>query len=123
MGTPNYQGTNQPPADRGGSWLGSVGSYFGGVPPMYASAPTKATEASKTVQVVAKETSAQPCASAFEPAWPIDPAAIAAGQIAIVIPRTLMSAIDPEALAAGQIAIVVPRNLACAESAQVLITE
>ncbi len=125
MGTPIYQGANQPPAERGGSWLGSVGSYFGGVPPTYAPSPMKATEASTTIKVVAKETSAQPvCACAFEPTLgPIDPAAIAAGQIAIVIPRTLMSAIDPEALAAGQIAIVVPRNLTCAESAQVVITE
>lgn len=125
MTTPIYQGANQPPADRGGSWLGSVGAFFGGVPPIYAMAPVKAAGAGAIVQVVAKEATAQPmCACAFEPsACPIDPAAIAAGQIAIVIPRALTSAIDPEALAAGQIAIVVPRNLTCAVPEQVVFAE
>ena len=119
MATPFYQGPNQPPADRGGGLLGSFGSFFGGSLPKYAAPlPAKVTEATTAVQVTAKETSAElPRACLVDPcAFPFDPAAFAAGQIAIVIPRSLISAIDPAALAAGQIAIVVPRNLACPES-------
>ena len=113
--TPAYQGTNQPPADNGGGWLGRVGSFFGASTPMYASAPAlKAPDLVTSTSANAVAT-ATPCTYAFDPSCPIDPAAIAAGQIAIVIPRSLVSAIDPAALAAGQIAIVVPRNLGCGE--------
>lgn len=127
MTTPAYQGANQPPADRGGSWLGSFGSFFGGAAPQYAAPPMKAmeptavpakvTETTTAVQVTAKETSAEcPRLCYFDPGMlPIDPAVLAAGQIVIVIPRNLISGIDPAALAAGQIAIVVPRNLAGAD--------
>jgi hypothetical protein len=120
MATPAYQGANQPPADRGGSWLGSFGSFFGGSAPQYA-APNaaKVTETTTAVQVTAKETTAEPPrVCLFDPsAFPIDPAVFAAGQIVIVIPRSLVSAIDPAALAAGQIAIVVPRGLGCVDQA------
>lgn len=113
--TPAYQGTNQPPADNGGSWLGRIGTFFGGAAPVYASAPVaKAPTPAPTVAAVASTnpSTVMPCPWLFDPPCPIDPAAIAAGQIAIVIPRGLVSAIDPAALAAGQIAIVVPRTLA-----------
>jgi hypothetical protein len=116
MTTPAYQGANQPPADKGGSLLGRVGSFFGATTPMYASAPVKAPDPVVTVQKDAS--TATPCTYSFDPSCPIDPAAIAAGQIAIVIPRSLVSAIDPAALAAGQIAIVVPRNLGCTDPDQ-----
>jgi hypothetical protein len=114
MTTPAYQGANQPPADSGGNLLGRVGSFFGATTPMYASAPAvKTPDPAATAQKDASTVT--PCTYSFDPSCPIDPAAIAAGQIAIVIPRGLVSAIDPAALAAGQIAIVVPRNLGCGD--------
>jgi hypothetical protein len=93
MATPTYQGLGQPVADNGGwrSRLGSVfgggatpvyagvgqpmsssGGYLGGGTPGYASAPA----ASPTVPD-------DPCVTTC----PIDPAELAAGKIAIVIPR------------------------------------
>lgn len=112
--TPAYQGANQPPADSGGNLLGRVGTFFGTVTPMYASAPVMKAPDPMVVQKDAS--TATPCAYSFDPPYPIDPAAIAAGQIAIVIPRSLISAIDPAALADGKIAIVVPRNLGCGDA-------
>ena len=93
MATPTYFGTGQPTADSGSSWLGRLGSFFGtgGMPqylgngqpssgggslgntPAYLPAPEPAPVTS---------TATDACESC-----PIDPGAIAAGQIAIVIPR------------------------------------
>lgn len=104
MATPAYQGANQPPADNGGSLFGRLGSFFGGgsTPtyaglgqpsssvgalggaPVYTPAPTpvKDAQATQAVKTVA------PRACPLDPVCcPIDPAALAAGQIAIVIPR------------------------------------
>ena len=122
MATPADQGANQPPADRGGNWLGSFGTFFGGSAPQYAAPPSaKVAETTTAVQVTAKETSAEPPRSCLVGPFtlPIDPAVFSAGQVVLVIPRSLLSAIDPEALAAGQVAVVVPRSLGCTEQADV----
>ena len=103
MSTPSYLGLNQPPVNAGG-WLGRLGSYFGsngtppyaaagqpatanagvaGATPIYAPAPSESSEASASNVVCAcmrtQHAEATDC--------PIDPQALAAGQIAIVIPR------------------------------------
>ena len=96
MATPRYLGSGQPLADNGGGLLGRLGSLLGGVTPQYlgegqptssrgilgtgtpAYMPAPAAEA-KPEQ---SDESRIACASC-----PIDPAALAAGCIAIVIPR------------------------------------
>jgi len=74
-GTPAYAGNGQPSARIAGSLLGGM---FGGNVPPYASAscPTP----SHPTNSCAHEVSQTSC--------PIDPEALAAGQIAIVIPRS-----------------------------------
>ena len=101
MATPSFRGAGQPAADNGGSWFGRVGSLFGGgitpayagdgqpssrgagmlgtATPAYAPAPVR-----PTAQDVGPEETMDACASM---SCPIDPEALAAGQIAIVIPR------------------------------------
>ena len=106
MSTPSYLGAGQPIAKSGGL-LGRLGSYFGGggtpayagdaqaspanrggllasSTPAYAAAPVRAPIA----EVQAQEMAA-PCEVEERPAvmCPIDPEALAAGQIAIVVPR------------------------------------
>ncbi|HLL25831.1 MAG TPA: hypothetical protein VK427_27020, partial [Kofleriaceae bacterium] len=93
MTTPVYQGPNQPPAERRASWLDSLGMLFGGSPVQYAAPPKASDSAKDRCADPARACVVDPCT------FPIDPAALAAGQIAIVIPRSLISAIDPAALA------------------------
>ncbi len=87
MSTPAYQGPGQPLADNGAGWLGRIGSLFGSGAPAYSPAPTPA--AKDTPSEVRVTIAAQaPIGCPIDPqCCPIDPAALAAGQIAIVIPR------------------------------------
>ena len=100
MATPPYLGAAQPLSNNG-DWFARLGSFFGGtVTPMYAAAPP-APAAPVTVPVAAPATPLadstavvvpmQMCACMYsalqQAACPIDLDAIAAGQIAIVIPR------------------------------------
>ena len=113
MATPAYQGQGQPIADNGGGWLGRLGSYFGGATaPVYATAPA----------VTLPQPTPDPKSGGDTPitvarpvmTCPIDPDALASGQIVLVVPRETADGrivIDPDALASGQIAIVVPRSL------------
>ena len=103
MATPNYLGAAQPLPSNGAGLFGRIGSYFGngGTPayrgvgqpvtvisggllrpmtPMYAAAPLKEQIAENCV-------AAQAAAQSEASACPIDPEALAAGHIAIVIPR------------------------------------
>lgn len=118
MTTPAYQGANQPPADNGGSWFGRLGSFFGGggtptymgvgqpsgntalgSSPAYAPAPAVKPPTDQAAQTDTKGTSAAfaPRACPIDPlCCPIDPAALAAGQIAIVIPRERFSCVEIE---------------------------
>src|SRR5450631_146666 len=100
MATPAYQGTGQPLADSGSGWLGRFGSFFGsggspayagdGQPssggvggylgvgsPAYASAPAATQPTIDSTDSIGAQ-----APTGFQ----IDPDALAAGQIAIVIP-------------------------------------
>jgi hypothetical protein len=133
MPTPPYNGTGQPAADNGGSWLGRLGSFFGASTPTYAGTgqPVNATGgmlgnatpiyamAPAVVQPTSKPGASQSSTSQQMPVTasrsdcgcvesefdddeseqalmtcPIDPAALASGHIAIVIPR--LSATDEQ---------------------------
>lgn len=134
MATPAYQGANQPPADNGGSWFGRLGSFFGGggtpsyaglgqpngsvgalgSAPAYAPAPVvtppkdaQASQPGQAVQTDPMGTNAAlaPRACPLDPVCcPIDPAAIAAGQIAIVIPRERFACAEVAIRADGRVA-------------------
>jgi len=103
MATPNYLGAAQPQPSGGDGLLGRIGSYFssGGTPSYrgrgqpapalnggllrpttlaYAAAPVKE-------QIAQDCAEAQAAAESEASACPIDPEALAAGHIAIVIPR------------------------------------
>jgi|SRR5687768_18217838 len=94
MATPAYLGSGQPPLDNGGGLLGRLGSLFGGVTPRYVGEgqPTSTGGILGSVTpayMPAPEAEAKPqsddsrtCARC-----PVDPAALAAGCIAIVIPQ------------------------------------
>jgi len=112
MATPTYQGQGQPSADDGGGWLGRLGAYFGS-----ASAPAYAPAPAPTVVVPPPKPSGDDGGTTvMRPTTigTIDPDALAAGQIAIVVPRLSddQIPIDPDALASGQVAIVVRRGTA-----------
>src|SRR3954469_5997524 len=124
MPTPPYNGTGQPAADNGGSWLGRLGSFFGASTPMYAGtgqpvnaaggmlgnatpiyamAPAVAQPTSKPVASQSSTSQQMPVTASRSDCGcvesendeseqalmtcPIDPAALASGHIAIVIPR------------------------------------
>lgn len=117
MTTPSYNGTGQPVADNGASWLGRLGSVFGastptyagaGQPaiasrgvfgsttPIYAVAPAAASASQSVVSQQAPVTASRgDCGCELENdeseqalmACPIDAEALASGHIAIVIPR------------------------------------
>jgi len=89
MTTPAYQGTNQPLADVGGSWFGRLGSFFGGGgTPAYVPAPIVTPPKDSTKDTTGSIAVQMPMCCPIDPTMcPIDPAALAAGQIAIVIPR------------------------------------
>jgi hypothetical protein len=93
VATPIYQGQGQPAADNGGSWFGRLGSFFGGGTPSYAGVgqPTSSGPSGSTVAYVAAPTAPPTENATYDDAeaatCPIDPAALAAGHIAIVVPR------------------------------------
>ena len=96
MATPTYLGSGQPLASNGNGFLGRLGSLFGGgATPQYSGegqptssnggffgSATPAYLPAPEVEPTQSEEPSTTCASC-----PIDPAAIAAGNIAIVIPR------------------------------------
>lgn len=98
MPTPAYFGKGQPLADNGGGWLGRFGSLLGGNTPAYAgdgqpssmggmlggSAPAYAPAPSVKPPEQSED---QRDTAEAQVSCPIDPEALAAGQIAIVIPR------------------------------------
>lgn len=98
MPTPTYLGKNQPLADNGGGWFGRFGSLLGSITPAYAgdgqpssvggmlgsSAPAYAPAPTVTPSQQSED---QPEAEVAQASCPIDPEALVAGQIAIVIPR------------------------------------
>ena len=107
MATPTYSGTGQPVTPPSTGWLGGLssffgggsatpayagagqpaacarGSFFGGVTPAYATPPT-ATMSTADPANAPKPT---PAPSNYAPC-PIDPQALAVGQLAIIIPIT-----------------------------------
>jgi hypothetical protein len=103
MATPNYRGAVQSLPSNGNGLLGRIGSYFGsGGTPMYRGAGQPApafaggllrpaapayVAAPVTELVVEDDAEAQAAAACEASACPIDPEALAAGHIAIVIPR------------------------------------
>lgn len=96
MATPAYQGSSQPPLVNGVGFLGRLGSIFGGETPTYSGDG----QPSSSVGVLGRVTPAyapaptpsesieEQLASEVLASCPIDPAALATGHIAIVIPRT-----------------------------------
>ncbi len=89
MATPIYRGVAQPIADSGGSWFGRLGSFFGGGTPQYAgngqpSSTSRSFFGGSTPAYAPAP--AAPVATEMCTACPVDPEAIAQGQIAIVIP-------------------------------------
>lgn len=99
MATPSYLGVGQPAAKSGGLF-GRLGSYFGNETPAYAGAGQPARHARRLLAIPTPAYAAAPMrepleAEAMMPEaeeeapvmCPIDPQALAEGQIAIVIPR------------------------------------
>ena len=103
MTTPNYRGAVQSPPSNGTGLLGRIGSYLGsGSTPMYRGAGQPApafggellrpmapayVSAPVKERVAECDAEAQAAAECEASACPIDPEALAAGHIAIVIPR------------------------------------
>lgn len=87
MTTPSYQGPGQPIADAGSSWLARIGSLFAPAAPTYARAPEVTPKDAQFGTAVTSANLAPMCCPIDPVCCPIDPAALAAGQIAIVIPR------------------------------------
>ena len=106
MATPTYYGPGQPLGYGGNGWLGRFGGFFGGGTPAYlgdgqpSQSPgflggsTPAYWPAPAVQPAENEQPAEavPNIAVGEPypdvmTCPIDPAAVAAGKIVIVIPR------------------------------------
>ena len=102
----SYFGPSQPSAGSGAGLLGRLGAYFGssgtpayggvgqptpltgafgGATPAYAAPPPR--ESQVPSQAIACTCACMQQEKQEEPACPIDPEALAAGQIAIVIPR------------------------------------
>ena len=107
MATPTYQGPGQPLASNGNGFLGRLGSLFGGgSTPQYIGegqptssggffgSATPAYLPAPDVEATQSEEPSTACTSC-----PIDPAAIAAGNIAIVIPRDRAGACREEVAA------------------------
>ena len=93
MGTPTYQGAGQPSPDSGVGWLGQLGSFLGGgATPAYAGDGQPSSSGagffgSSTPAYGSALSSQPPSTQADLAACPIDTDALAAGQIAIVVPR------------------------------------
>ena len=106
MATPAYQGAGQPPLDNGGGFLSRLGSIFGEATPAYAGDG----QPSSNGGILSRVTPAyMPAPDASENGYgqtesvealsscPIDPAALASGHIAIVIPRNVVADRDEPA--------------------------
>lgn len=94
MAKPNYQGPGQPLADAGGGLLGRFGTFFGGGTPAYSGNGQPSSNANylgaTPTYAAAPLLPPMTCESNVaisQNECPIDPNALAAGQIAIVIPR------------------------------------
>ena len=94
MATPGYQGPNQLRADGIGSWFGRLAAFFGGGTPAYQGdgqpSPSGAYLGGGTPAYLPAPTASTPDVPTETEATmtcPIDPEEIAAGKIAIVIPR------------------------------------
>jgi hypothetical protein len=92
MATPAYQGPGQPAPDTGVGWLGRLGSILGsGTTPTYLGdgQPSSSVGGGRVTPAYMPAANApqnqDECALAQS--CPIDPAALASGHIAIVIPR------------------------------------
>jgi hypothetical protein len=104
MATPPYQGANQPTGN-GGGWFARLGSFFGGGTPTYAGNG----QPSGAVGVLGGGAPAYAPAPVAAP--PKDPNGTIAAQAPMCCPLDpVCCPIDPAALAAGQIAIVIPRE-------------
>ena len=105
MATPAYLGEGQPSLDNGGGLMGRIGSLFGGATPRYLGegqptssrgilgSATPAYLPAPEAKPMQSNEPRTPCATC-----PVDPAALAAGCIAIVIPQD--AACDREEVAA-----------------------
>src|SRR4051794_17078372 len=99
MPTPSYLGTGQPTADNGGGLFGRFGSFFGGSTPAY----TGDGQPSSSGSMLRVSTPAYTPAPTVRPSQDVEASELDAQ-------AESCSMIDPEALAAGQIAIVIPRQ-------------
>jgi hypothetical protein len=96
--TPVYKGSGQPPADSGGGLFGNLGALFGSQAPAYKGAGQPSVSGSSFFGGGSPAYASAPSAPSANVAMtpidpstcPIDPAALAAGQIAIVIPRGVL---------------------------------
>jgi len=88
MTTPAYLGPPQSIAGNGGSWFGRIGSFFGVGTPRYAGngQPSSTSQSLFGGYTPAYAPAPAPAATETCAACPVDPEAIAQGQIAIVIP-------------------------------------
>lgn len=95
MATPTYDGAGQPGAGRATGWLAQLGAYFGVPTPAYATPPATTGDPIKATPPIAPSEQAplpvavlvpSPCGDGVTPIA-IDPAALADGAIAIVVPR------------------------------------
>lgn len=97
MATPPYQGTSQPLTDNGGGLLGRLGSFFGGGgTPSYSG--------------IGQPSSSTGALSGSGPAYAPAPIAVPTEDAAVDAYDSIVCSLDPAALAAGQIAIVIPRE-------------
>src|SRR5262245_47426034 len=96
MATPAYFGPGQPLLQNSGGFLGRLGSIFGGETPAYSGDGQPSSGAGVFGRVTPaylpaltpSETNQDDLACAIaQSSCPIDPAALASGRIAIVIPR------------------------------------
>jgi|SRR5690242_21517149 len=119
MPTPSYNGTGQPIADNGGSWLGRLGSFFGASTPTYAGTgqPVIASGGllGNTTPIYAMAPATAQPTSAQSGNSQQTPVTASRGDCGCESEndeneQALMACpIDPEALASGHIAIVIPR--------------
>lgn len=131
MATPAYQGPAQPPLDNGGGILGRIGSVFGSSTPTYlgdGQSPSVGALGQNTPAYAPAPTmtnAPRPASLDALASCGIDPDALAAGNIVLIIPRSALIScpIDPAALAAGRIAIVIPRAACATDRDDVIATD
>lgn len=100
MATPPYRGAGQPIAKSGGLF-GRLGSYFGNETPAYAGEGQPSSRASRLLVVPTPIYAAAPVREPLE---------VPEAEITEAEDGSVMCPIDPQALAEGQIAIVIPRQ-------------